>query len=435
MGAYNDERRNNLKIATKDVDVTKAYRYRLYPDSKRQKEIDEQIDLARLLYNKLLEEMKKAYEKDKSTSPRRSFFNKTLTRLLEEDKEYDRLYSQTRQEIRDRLIRAYQNFFRRVREKKAGKRVRVGFPRFKAKGRYNSLAYPQFGFSIDKERKCHMLRMSKIGGVKIELHRRIEGTIKTLTIKREAGQYYAVFSAINEIEPPKVKDTNPVGIDMGLNTFATLSDGRKITKPNFARKAEKHISHWQRIVARRRKGSKRRDRAKLKLEREWQHVNNQSRDFIFKAVDDLIDSGYTSFAVEELHIQNMLQNRRLSRAIQSASWSRFIHVLSFKAEEAGMRVTVVDPRNTTQMCSECGLQNSLSLSDRAFDCGCGYHADRDVNAARNILNRATAGHAGSHARGDSATTVQQESQVGSLKREHTPQVTSTNVNVEEAHTL
>ena len=379
--------------------------------------------------------MKKAYEKDRGASPRRSFFNKTLAKLLKEDKKYNRLYSQTRQEIRDRLIKAYQNFFRRVRERKAGKNTKAGFPRFKAKGRYTSITYPQFGFRIDRERKSHMLRMSKIGRVRIGLHRPIEGTIKTLTIKKEAGDYYAVFSTIDEIEPPKVKDTNPVGIDMGLETFATLSDGRKITKPNFARKAEKHIAKWQRIVARRKKGSKRREKAKLELEREWLDVNNQSKDFAFKAVDDLIDSGYTSFAVEGLHIQNMLKNSRLSRAIGSASWGRFMQILSCKAEEAGMRVTLVDARNTSQICSNCGSLNSLSLSDRVFECGCGYSADRDINAARNILNRATAGHAESHARGDLTSAIQQESQVGSLKREHTPYVTSTNANAEEAHSL
>ncbi len=436
MVAHNGERHNNLNGARENVDIARAYKYRLYPDSKRQKEIDEQIELARLLYNKLLEEMRKAYEKDKGTSPKRSFFNRTLQKLLKENKEYNRLYSQTRQEIRDRLIKAYQNFFRRVKERKAGKRVKVGFPRFKAKGRYVSITYPQFGFSVDKERKCHMLRVSKIGGLKIELHRPIEGNTKTLTIKKEAGQYYAIFSTVSEIDPPKVRDTNPVGIDMGLETFAALSDGRKIKKPDFARKAEKRISHWQRIVARRQKGSHRRDKAKLQLERQWQAVTNQSNDFVFKTVDGLIDSGYTSFAVEGLHIQNMLQNRRLSRSIASASWSRFIQVLSSKAEEAGMRVTVVDPRNTSQTCSNCGAMQSLALSDRTFDCGCGYHADRDINAARNILDRATAGLAESHARGDPTSTLpEMTGQAESLKREHTPHAISTISNVGEAHSL
>lgn len=434
MLAYNIGRHNNLKGAIGNVDIARAYRYRLYPDSKRQKGIDEEIELARILYNKLLEKAKTEYQKG-GTSIKPSAFNRFLREAKSENKEFNRLYSQVQREVYFRLIKAYQNFFRRVKEKKAGKKVRVGFPRFKAKGRYTSITYPQFGFTIDKERKCHMLRVSKIGGMKIELHRLLEGNVKTLAIKKEAGEYYAIFSTVSEIDPPKVRDTNPVGIDMGLETFATLSDGRKITKPNFARKAEKHVARWQRIVARRQKGSKRRDKAKLKLEREWQAVNNQTKDFVFKAVDDLIDSGYTSFAVEALHIPNMLQNHRLARSIQSASWSRFIQALSCKAEEAGMKVTVVDPRNTSQTCSNCGAMQSLSLSDRTFDCSCGYHVDRDVNAARNILNRATAGHAESHARGDLTSTVQWARQAESQKREHTLHAISTISNAEEAHTL
>lgn len=400
----------------KDVETARAYRYRLYPDSKRQKEIGEQIELTRLLYNKLLEKAKAEYQKTKSFEIKKSTFNRLLKEAITENNEYNRLYSQTRQNVFVRLQRAYQNFFRRVKERKAGKKVKVGFPRFKARDRYNSLTYPQFGFSLGR----NMLRLTKIGGVRIELHRPIEGMTKTLTIKREAGQYFAVFSTISEMEPPKVKDANPVGIDMGLETFATISDGRKITKPNFAKMNERHIAKWQRIVARRKKGSHRRDKAKLKLERQWQNVTNQSNDFIFKAVDDLIDSGYTSFAVEGLHIQNMLQNHRLARSIQSASWSRFIQVLSYKAEEAGMRVTVVNPTDTSQTCNECGQKHAMFLSDRTFNCDCGYSADRDINAARNILVRATAGHAGSHARGDLTSTLSERNgQVGSLKREHT----------------
>ena len=435
MVAHNVGTHNNLEAAIEDVDASRAYRYRLYPDSKRQKEIDEQIELARLLYNRLLEKAKDEYQKTRSFDIKKANFNRFLKEALSENREYGRLYSQTRQNVFVRLQRAYQNFFRRVREKKAGKKVRAGFPRFKAMGRYASLTYPQFGFHIDKERKCHMLRVSKIGGMKIELHRPIEGVVKALMIKKEAGDYYATFATVSEIKTPKVADTNPVGIDMGLKTFATLSDGRKITKPNFARKAETHIARWQRIVARREKGSRRRDKAKLQLERSWQTVNNQTKDFAFKAADDLIDSGYTSFAVEGLRIPNMLKNHRLARSIQNASWSRFIQVLSSKAEEAGMGITVVDPMNTSQTCSECGQKYAMSLSDRTFSCDCGYSADRDINAARNILNRATAGHAGSHARGDSATTVQQGSQVGSGKREHTPQEVSTISDAGEAHTL
>ena len=416
------KRYKNMKEGISDVEVARAYRYRLYPDSERQKEIDEQIELARLLYNKLLEKARNEYQKTKSFEIKKATFNRLLKEAISENKEYNRLYSQTRQNVFVRLQKAYQNFFRRVRERKQGKKVKAGFPRFKAKGRYSSLTYPQFGFSLNKM----ILRVTKIGGIKIELHRPIEGTTKTLTLKKEAGQYYAAFSTVDELEPPKVRDIHPVGIDVGLETFVTLSDGIKMQKPNFARKAEKRLSHWQRVIAKTQKDSRRREKARLKLEREWQHVNNQTDDFIQKTTTGLVEN-YTSFAVEDLRIQNMLQNHRLSRSIGNAVWNRFVQVLSYKAEEAGMRVIKIDPKGTSQTCNECGAPNSLTLSDRVFTCReCEYSGDRDINAAKNILNRATAGHAGSHARGDlTSTHSARDGRVESLNREHTPYATST----------
>ena len=424
------------KAARKEV--VRAYRYRLYPDPKRQKEIEEQIELARLIYNRLLEKANNEYQTTGSLKINRSTFDHLLKEAVSENKEFDRLYSQTRQNIYARLQWAYQSFFRRVKEKRAGKKVSVGFPRFRAKGRYASITYPQpSGFGIEKERESTTLRVGKIGRIKVKLHRPIEGVIKTLTIKKEAGEYYAIFSALNEVEPQKFDDQNPVGIDMGLRTFATLSDGRKIPKPNFAREKEKRIAHWQRVIERRQKDSHRRDKAKLKLERELQRINNQTNDFIQKTTTELINAGYTSFAFEDLHIENMLKNHKLSRSINNATWGRFIRVLSYKAEEAGLRVNMVDARNTSQTCSNCGFLHQLALSDRVFYCKhCGYRKDRDINAARNILNRATAGHAESNARGDLVSTLSvRNGHAEPGKREHTPYAISTMSDAEEAHTF
>jgi len=156
-----------------------------------------------------------------------------------------------------------------VRKKKAGKKVKAGFPRFKSIDRYRSITYPQNNgsFSIEKKRKIYMLRVSGIGRMKIELNRPIEGKIKTPKIKKKADEYFAIFATVKEVQVPEVADTNPVGIDMGLNSFVALSDGTKIEKPNFAKKSAKHIARWQRIVSRRNKGSKNRDKAKQKLQR------------------------------------------------------------------------------------------------------------------------------------------------------------------------
>jgi putative transposase len=400
-----------------NMDSIRAYRFRIYPNNRCRSEIDMQLNLSKNFYNKLLEKSKDAYGKDRSFRPKRSTFNTIKKEIISENKDFLKIYSQTRCEIEDRVIKAYANFFRRVKERKQGKKVKVGFPRFKSADRYYSIVYPQDNgsFSIGKERKTDMIRVSRIGRMKIELHRNMEGRIKTLTIKKEGKEYYAVFTAERIINPPKIEDSNPVGIDMGLNNFIALSDGKTIQKPKFFKQEGKRIARWQRTVARRNKGSHRRNKAKEKLHREWNDITNQSNDFMHKLSGRLIHEGYTSFAVEALHIQNTMKDHRLAQSIQNASWSRFINMLSYKAESAGMKVNIVGPTDTTQECSNCHNINAraerLTLKDRIYHCNvCGMTMDRDVNASINILHRATTlGQRGSHAQGDMTSAVQQES--------------------------
>ena len=377
------------------MELARAYKFRIYPDAKRQEEIDEKLILAQQFYNRILEKSIASYRNGK-TKVSMAQFNRFVKEIIQEDKKYLKLYSQTRCEIEFRIFKAYLNFFRRVRE---GNR-KAGFPRFRSRDRYKSITYPQDNgsFSIRKDR----LRVSRIGTMRIEMHRKIEGTIKTLAIKRGGRDYYAVFTTINHIKVPEVDDINPVGIDMGLNNFIALSDGHTIQKPKFMQQKRKKIARWQKIVARRSKGSKRREGAKSMLQREWEYVTNQSNDFAHKLSDKLVNSGYTSFAVEDLHIQNMVKNHRLAQSIQNASWNRFINMLSYKAESAGMKVIKVDARNTSKECSSCGNIQEMPLSERTYICNrCGMTMDRDVNASINILKRATLGQRGSHAQGES----------------------------------
>ena len=232
----------------------------------------------------------------------------------------------------------------------------------------------------------------------IDLHRKIEGTIKTFAIKREGKDYYAVFTTINDIKIPQMENTNPVGIDLGLDSFVTVSDGTKIEKPKFMRQNRKKIAHWQRIVARRNKGSRRRERAKMHLQKTYEYSTNQSEDYLHKLSDTLVNSGYTSFAVEDLHIQNMVKNHRLAGSIQDASWNRFIQLLAYKAESAGMKMIKVDAKDTSKECSNCGNIQEMPLSKRMYACHrCKMSKDRDINASINILKRATLGQRESHA--------------------------------------
>jgi len=434
----------------------RAYRFRIYPDIKRQNEINERIVLAQQLYNAILEKAKSEYEKNRITNISKSTLNKYMKEAINENKDFLKLYSQTRQDIFVRLLKAYKNFFRRCKEKKSGKKVKTGFPRFKSIDRYKSITYPQYNgsFSIEKERKVYMLRVSGIGRMKIELHRPIEGKIKTLTIKKKAGEYFAIFTTVNEITVPEVADTNPVGIDMGLHSFVALSDGTKVEKPNFVKKSAKHIARWQRKLARRTKWagnkkakeqSKNREKAKVGLQKEWAHVASQSDDFAHKLSNKLVNQGYTSFAVEKLQIQNMVKNHNLAQAIYAASWRKFVQMLSYKAESAGLGVFAVDPKDTTQECSRCGHVKTgderLDLSERVYHCNvCGLTIDRDINSAlvikkrMEMLKRATPGQGGSNASGDAASTMQKASQVASMNQEHTLQPRGIHV-AGEAHDL
>lgn len=387
----------------------RVYKFRIYPDVKRQSEIDEKLILAQQLYNKILEKVKSEYEKNKTSMISKSQLNTCMKEAVSENKDFLKLYSQTRQETFIRLQKAFQNFFRRCKEKKQGKKVKVGFPRFKSRDRYRSITYPQDNgaFRIEKAGKGNVLRIARIGRVKIDLHRQIDGTVKSMTIKKEAGKYYAIFTVVESPEYKRKEDTNPVGIDLGLNSFVAMSDGIIIDRPKFVNARKKKIARWQKIVARRHKGSKRREKAKVGLQNEWQHLNNQSNDFAHKLSNKLVNSGYTSFAVEDLNIQGMVKNSRLAGSIYNASWNKFIQMLSYKAESAGMKVIEVNARNTSKQCSSCGNIQDMPLSERIFICNrCGMQKDRDINASINILNKATAGLAGSYAWEDSVRPQQ-----------------------------
>ncbi len=410
------------------MESARAYRFRIHPDAKRREEIDRRLILAQRLYNKILEKSRGEYGKNRNSKINRSTLNGFMREAINENKYFLLLYSQTRQDVFIRLQKAFQNFFRRINAKKNGKRTRAGFPRFKSKDTYASLAYPQDNgsFQIERIKGFSRLRVARIGTMKIDMHRTMEGKVKTMAIKREAGRYYAIFTAMKESAASSVENTRPVGIDVGLNSFIAMSDGKRAEKPKFMQERRKTLARWQRIISRRKKGSRRRETAKLKLQREWERVNNRSNDYLHKLSDMLVNSGYTSFAVENLHIQNMMKNHRLAGSIQNASWSRFVQMLSYKAESAGMKVIKVDPRNTSKTCSGCGNIQNTPLSMREYDCGrCGLRLDRDMNASINILHRATtAGHAGSHARGDTTSTAQRGPQVESPNREHTPEIIS-----------
>ncbi len=285
-------------------------------------------------------------------------------------------YPQVLQNTSKRIRDAYHGYYAR---RKAG--LKAGKPRFKSGRRYKSMTYPQSGFKVEGD----TLNLSKIGSIRIRLHRPLGGDVKTLTVKRmPSGRWYAVFCC--EVEaPPREKPHRDVGIDLGLECFAALSDATRIENPRIYRGSERRLAHLQRSLSRKEKGSRNRMRARLRVARLHERVENRRSDFLHKASRAVADS-YGTVYVEDLKIQNMVRNHRLAKSISDAGWGRFVRMLCYKEEESGGRVVLVNPYGTSQRCSGCGEKVVKSLSDRVHECPyCGLVLDRDLNAARNIL--------------------------------------------------
>src|SRR6516225_1048460 len=252
-----------------------------------------------------------------------------------------------------------------------------GFPRFRSESRYDSFTYPQAGFQLSGR-----LSLSKIGDIKIKLHRAIKGQIKTLNLKRENGMWYACFSCIVEPEPLPAND-KAVGLDVGLLSFVTRSDGRRIGNPRLFKKAQKRLRRAQRRVASREKFSKRWKKAVRLVARVHRKVFNQRNDFQHQLSRKIVNS-YGIIFVEDLNVKGLFRGR-LAKSVQDAGWAAFFQKLSYKAESAGRRFASVDPRGTSQRCP-CGEANPKRLSDREHVClDCGLVTTRDHASALEVL--------------------------------------------------
>jgi len=282
--------------------------------------------------------------------------------------------------LQDALKRVDKSFDRFFKAHKNGH----GYPRFKGRDQYDSFTFKEWenGASFDGKR----LFLSKIGRVRIVLHRPIEGEIKTCTVKRKADGWYALFSVIVADAKPSEID-NPVGIDVGIKTFAALSTGEKIGNPEFLHKNERKLKVAQRKVSRRKKSSFRRKKAVRHLKLEHLRVQRSRKSFHFTQAHRLAKR-FNPIFVENLNIKNMIRNHHLAKSISDASWGQFLGILFHSAESAGGAYMAVEARGTSQECSGCGTTIQKELSERVHRCwNCGLVLDRDVNAARVILNR------------------------------------------------
>ncbi len=355
-----------------------SYKYPIFPDVVTQRKLAEALDACRWLYNKLLEKMNEAKENGIKLTKYET--QNMIPSLKLENPKLNLVYSKALQMVNYTL---HSNIAGLAALKRNG--YEVGPLRFKGYGWYKTLNYNQSGFKIDQDHS--RLHLSKIGDIKIKLYRKIEGCIKAVIIKREGRQWFAIVQA--DLEPEPLPETGKsVGLDVGLMSFVVDSDGNSIENPKYADKSANKLALAQRRLARAEKGSNNRKKIKEQIEKIHAKINHQRDDFLHKLSKSYVNN-YDNICVEDLDVKSLKEkgkNKAKHRHIHDASWSKFIFMLSYKAESAGRRLIKVDPRNTTQRCSNCGSIVPKDESIRVHECPyCGFSCDRDYNASRNIL--------------------------------------------------
>jgi putative transposase len=364
--------------------MKKTFKYRIFPSKSQTTKLDKTLDACRWLYNHFLEERKTVWESEKKSISRYDQVN-FIPKLKAEYEFLNNAFSQVLQEIAVRLDLGFRAFFRRVKNGE-----NPGYPRFRGKFRYDSFTYPQAGFKLLK----NVIQLSKIGGIRIKLHRPIEGTIKTCTIRRSpTGKWYATFSCVIDRTPVFKPPEPAIGLDMGLESFATRSDGVKIKNPRFFKYEEKTLAKSQRKFSKQAKGSKLRAKARKVVARIHERIAWKRENFAHQESRKLVNK-FNIICVEDLAINNMQKNnfRSMNRSIGDVAWRQFLQFIKYKAEYAGTRCIEVNPAYTSQTCSRCGNRHKLKLSDRVYRCPvCNLRLDRDENAAINILALGTHG--------------------------------------------
>jgi putative transposase len=363
--------------------MLRTFKYRIYPNKEQKTKIDKTLYLCRTLYNLALEQRIFAYTTQRKNMRKFDQCNE-LIGLKEEFPIFSEVYSQVLQNTLDRLDKAFQNFFRRIKTKE-----KPGFPRFKSQDRFNSFLFPQYKKLVIAKNKIHL---SKIGDVKITYHRQVEGITKTLSVIKETDSYYiSITCEIEKKQKKKVSISRDkiVGIDLGLTSFAVLSNNEVIANPRHLNKSSSKLKRQQRYLSRRKLHSTNRKRQRRIVAKIHNKIKNQRKDFLHKLSKDLV-SRFDLIAFEDLNIKQLLSKgvKNINRGISDVAWRQFINYCTYKAEDAGKHLILVDARNTTKECSECHCMMKLPLWMREYNCpNCGLRISRDLNASYNIRNR------------------------------------------------
>lgn len=356
--------------------MLKTYKYRVFPTKKQQTILKNALEECCWLYNHFLEERKNSWEKNKKSL---NYYSQatSLPKLKQIRQSLTIVHSQVLQNVAVRIDLAFKSFFRRV---KSGENP--GYPRFKGRNWYDSITYTQTGFKI----KNGKLNLSKVGSIKIKLHRRIDGIIKTCTIRRQTSKWYVCFSCETKIKFLK-KSKEVIGIDVGIESFATLSNDEKIRNPYFFKTDQKTLAKAQRKLSKQKKNFSERRKTKEVIGRIHERITNRRNNFCHQEAKKLVNR-FGIICIEDLNINRMKENnfRCTKRNINDVAWGQFAQYLSYKAENAGRTLIKVNPAYTSQTCSKCGYREVKKLFDRIHHCPiCGFETSRDHNSSLNIL--------------------------------------------------
>lgn len=354
-----------------------AYKYRLYPTKIQTAFLTGQLREAADLYNCALQERRDAWKTCRKSI---NYYDQAKQlKAMRADGLIGLINFSCCQDVLQRLDKAFKAFFTRV---KRGNKP--GFPRYRSLRRYDSITFPSPGHGwrlLDNGK----LRLQGAGEIKVKLHRPVEGTIKTVTIRRDVNHWYVCFSVERDPQPLP-ESPEEVGVDVGLTSFAALSDGTEIGNPRYFNRSAAILRRRQRRLARRKKTSRRRSKARVLVAKAHQKIRNQRSNFHHEISRRLVNR-CGLIAVEDLNIKG-LAGGMLARPVHDAGWNSFFQKLSYKAESAGRVLVKVDPRGTSQTCI-CGASVPKILADRWHICPtCGLSGSRDVVSAQIILQRA-----------------------------------------------
>jgi putative transposase len=385
------QHRKKPKEETEKQKPRKTYQFRLYPTSKQITILERWLGLCCETYNAALDERKSAY---RMAGLSLSYAHQCaeLPECKEVRPELGEVPAQVLQDAVKRVDRAFDDYFRRIEEGQ-----KRGFPRFKSRFRYDSLTFKQYQNSFDvlpgNKKNKGTLVLAKLGHVKMVMHRTINGTPKTASVKRTPTGKWFVSISVEIGEETAAGKRLPaceeeIGIDMGLSTFAYLSSGEEIANPRFFRTEEAALARAQRKLSKAPRGSKQREKRRKVVARVHERIRNRRKNFLEQEVCKLIKR-FGFIAVEALVVRNMLKNRKLAKSIADAAWSAFTQTLCAKAEEAERTVVRVNPAYTSQTCSSCGHRQPMPLSVRVYECpACGLVLHRDHNGSLVILAEA-----------------------------------------------